>query len=268
MTAGTETRSESARRWIAALRGSHDRLVLLLSGLDKTDLSAESYCDDWTIAQVLSHLGSGAEIFSLIIEAGLNGESPPGPETFPAIWDSWNAKSPEQQAEDFKGADTALLEQIEGLDTEQLEDFHIGMFGMELESPQLFGMRESELALHSWDIAAKLDPAAHLAPDVTELLVDAVAQRIPRAAKPIGRPLELLIETTDPQRSFLVSLDETATVEVNPPADKTAGSAKLGIPAEAFLRLVAGRLDAEHTPSGITTSGVTLDELRQVFPGF
>jgi len=41
------------------------------------------------------------------------------------------------------------------------------------------------------------------------------------------------------------------------------------IPAEASARLTAGRLAPEHTPDGMTVDGaISLDELRNVFPGF
>jgi len=39
------------------------------------------------------------------------------------------------------------------------------------------------------------------------------------------------------------------------------------IAAEAFVRLIYGRLDAAHTPP-VENVGVELDELRQIFPGF
>jgi len=45
--------------------------------------------------------------------------------------------------------------------------------------------------------------------------------------------------------------------------DDTAAS--LALPAEALLRLVYGRLDSDP---GLRASGVTLPELKSVFPGF
>ena len=47
------------------------------------------------------------------------------------------------------------------------------------------------------------------------------------------------------------------------PADAPAAS--LALPAEAFLRLVYGRLDDEQD---LRAAGVTLTELKSVFPGF
>jgi hypothetical protein len=39
------------------------------------------------------------------------------------------------------------------------------------------------------------------------------------------------------------------------------------MPAESFIRLVYGRLDAEHTPPSVLGDEAALDQLRLVFPG-
>jgi hypothetical protein len=38
------------------------------------------------------------------------------------------------------------------------------------------------------------------------------------------------------------------------------------MPSEAFVRLVYGRLDPDHTPVGVESP--ELDSLRRLFPGF
>src|ERR1700678_2693299 len=86
--------------WISALRHSHDRLQAAAGPLDLAQLEQLSYASEWSIAQVLSHLGSQAEIFGLSRDAGLTGQDAPGREAFPPIWDVWNAKSPQAQASD------------------------------------------------------------------------------------------------------------------------------------------------------------------------
>jgi hypothetical protein len=48
-------------------------------------------------------------------------------------------------------------------------------------------------------------------------------------------------------------------------AGSEAGPADSELPAEAFVRLVYGRLAPEHTPPG--EHGAALDVLRRVFPG-
>ena len=80
--------------FIQALRHSHDSLRALVEPLTDGQLKQRSYCTDWSIAQVLSHLGSQAEIFGLWLDTGLTGQDPPRQDAFPPIWDAWNARAP------------------------------------------------------------------------------------------------------------------------------------------------------------------------------
>jgi hypothetical protein len=83
-------------------------------------------------------------------------------------------------------------------------------------------------------------------------------------AKPTGATATITVGTTAPERAFGVVLTpEAASVE-----SAYAGSpVDLMMPAEAFVRLVYGRLDADHTPPSVEADPATLDELRRVFPG-
>jgi uncharacterized protein (TIGR03083 family) len=255
------------RVWISALQDSHDRLVSIVDSLEPEQLSGASDCSEWTIAQVLSHLGSGAEIFSLIVEAGRGGGAAPGNDMFPAIWDAWNAKDPTSQAKDFKGADTALMEQVQSLDDAQLAAFKVAMFGMDLDATALLGMRLSEHALHTWDVAVALDPEAKLSEGASALLIDNLEQRAERAGKAVGGPMQVEIRTSAPERTFTLSVGDS--VALVPGAPKGGeDTARLVIPAEAFVRLFAGRMDPDHTPAEVKTEGVSLDSIRAVCPGF
>ena len=267
-------RVDDARSWISAMRNLHESLVGIIDGLEPGRLTGPSYCDDWTIAQVLSHLGSGAEIFLLMVEAGLAGAEPPSTEVFPPIWDAWNAKTPDRQAADCLAADEALLEAAEALDPQELDGFRISMFGMDLDAAHLLGMRVSEQTFHSWDVAVALDPSATLAADATALLIDELPPRVSRAGKPVGGPMRVRVVTTAPERSFVLAVDESVSLEelpasAAPESDGADGdTGKIELPAEALLRLVAGRLDDAHLPADLSITGVSLDTLRGVFPGF
>lgn len=258
-----------ARAWIAALRDSHDRLIAILEGLGPEHLSGPSDCSEWTIAQVLSHLGSGAEIFSLMVDAGLADGQAPGNEAFPPIWDAWNAKDPTAQADDFKRADSALVEQWEAFSDKQLAGFKIAMFGMNLDAVGLLALRLSEHALHSWDVAAALDPGAKVSQAATDLLVDGLGSRAGRVGKPVGGPIRVHIETSNPHRTFTLLVEESVSLAAGPDqGDGDEGEARLEIPAEALLQLSSGRMDPDHTPAEVKADGVSLDSLRAVFPGF
>jgi uncharacterized protein (TIGR03083 family) len=254
--------------WISALRHSHDRLRASVEPLGPDQLAQRSYPSEWTIAQVLSHLGSQAEIFGLILTAGLAGQEPPGPEDFPPIWDTWNAKDPQAQATDALRADQATLERLESMDADERERLHLKLFGMDIDTAGFARLRLSEHAVHTWDVLVALDPAATLAPDAVALLIDMVDQVAGRSAKPDGQQRRVRVSTTDPERQFiLTTADEVTLAPSEASAPPELGLSELRLPAEALIRLIYGRLDEAHTPPAEIT-GVDLDELRQIFRGF
>src|SRR3984893_13530424 len=155
----------SPEPWIGALRHSHDRLQALVGPLGQDQLEQRSYASEWSIAQVLSHIGSGAEIFGLFLAAGLAGQDPPGREVFGPIWNTWNAKDPEAQAVDGLRADEATVERFESINPDQKVQLRLQVFGMDMDTTGLARMRVSEHAIHPWDGAGALDPSATVAPD-------------------------------------------------------------------------------------------------------
>jgi len=249
--------------WIDALRNSSDRLRKLAAPLGPDQLQQPSYASEWSIAQVLSHIGSQAEIFGLFLDASLSGQDPPGQDVFPAIWATWDAKSPADQAADALRGDATVTERFVALDDEQRGRLRLSAFGMDLDVTGLARLRLSEHALHTWDIAVALDPAATLAPDAVALLIDTVGQFVGRAGQPGGVQRRLHVSTSSPVRHFTLETGDTVSLV---PAEYRPGLPELGLPAEAFIRLLYGRLDPAHTPA-VETQRVDLDDLRQVFPG-
>jgi uncharacterized protein (TIGR03083 family) len=254
-----------AGSWVAALRGSHDRLVALTEGLTPEQLTGRSYASEWTVAQVLSHLGSQAELFSLLVDAGLTGATPPGRETMLPIWDRWNALSPEAMARESVAANALLVDRLEKPDPAQAESFRVAFFGRDLDIVGLVRMRLSEHAVHTWDVAVALDPGATVAGDAVALLVDHLPETAARVGKPLQRPVTLAVSTRHPERRFALVADG---VRLEPWADQATGGS-LALTAEALFRLVYGRLDPAHTPPlQLSSPLVTLDDLRTAFPGF
>jgi hypothetical protein len=123
-------------------------------------------------------------------------------------------------------------------------------------------MRLSEHALHTWDVAVTFDPAARVAPDAVDLLIDRLALMTGFMGKQAPAPVAIAVTTTAPDRAFTL---DTGGVTLAPAGADDAPTASLTLSAEAFIRLVYGRLDNEDDLKG---SGVTLSELKSVFPGF
>jgi len=251
------------RTWIAAVRRSQDRLASLVQTLTPEQLRGPSY-HDWTIAQVLGHLGSQAELFMGWVTAALEGTDPPGRETMQPIWDAWEARSPEEQAADSIAYNERLVQHFERLTDDELARMHLNLFGMELGPADLPRLRLAEHTLHTWDIAVALDPTARVAPDAVALLIDTLGFLANRAGKPQAKRFRLHVRTSEPEREF--SLQVGDEVELAEWTDGAADS-EMRIPAEAFLRLIYGRLDPEHTPAVETSGEITLDDLRAIFSG-
>jgi uncharacterized protein (TIGR03083 family) len=257
----------SAHRMIEALRHAQDRLAGLVTALPPGALTSPSYDDGWTIADVLSHIGSGAEIFASFVEAGLAGREAPGMDSFPAAWERWNAKSPEARAADAVTVNEAFVARLEGLPDAQLAAIDMQLFGITVDATMIARMRLSEDVLHTWDVAVALDPGARIDSEAVGLLLDNLPALASRIGRPGARPQRVHVRATDADVEWLLEVGQT--VELTPwTGQDVAGT--LALPAEALLRLVYGRLDADHTPTAeLTIDGeVDLPALRDSFPGF
>ena len=251
--------------WIDAVRASHDRLVGIVGSLDSDDLRKQSYAKEWSIADVLSHLGSGAEIFELAVNAGLGGE-PPGQDDNQRIWDAWNAKSPEEQAADSVAANGSLVSRVESLTPDQLDAFRVAMFGgMVMDISGVLRLRLGEHAVHTWDVAVAVDPAARVLPEAVDLLANGLPQLMQWVGKKAADPKVIAVTTTSPEGSYTL---DTGGVTLTPVAPD-APDASLELTSEALLRLVYGRADESAVASGeLRMTNVTLPELHAIFPGF
>jgi uncharacterized protein (TIGR03083 family) len=256
------------RTVIAALRNSHERLAALVRPMTPEQLGDPSYCSEWTIAQVLSHLGSGAEIALMTLPAALGAGKPVGPEAFPAVWDVWNAKSPDDQAADCLAWDEDHIQTLEQLSDDELAGIHLDMFGMQLDAVGLILLRLGEHALHTWDVAASIDPAATVAPDAVALLIDNVPRFLaPRLGQAPDEPFRVRIRSTGPDRDYLLIAADPVSV-TDWPGDGGGADSEVSMPSEALLRLAYGRLDPGHTPAAVEADPAYLGRLCQVFPGF
>ncbi|SDM10859.1 maleylpyruvate isomerase family mycothiol-dependent enzyme [Nonomuraea jiangxiensis] len=263
--------TDRAAQTIKELRAELDELSALVRGFGDEDLARTSGAAEWDVSQVLSHLGSGAEITLAAFDGAVNGTGSPTMEVIRGIWARWDGMSRGERAEAFVTANEALLRRLEELDAGTREELRIELWfpGEPASVARLTGMRLSEFAHHSWDVKVAFDPAATLAPGAVELLLDQVGGMFGYVGKPEalgGRQVAVAVHTTAPARSFGLDLGPAMAI-TGVPAE---ADVVLTTPAEFWLRLVYGRHAPEHTPSTVDLSGdaVTLDDLRRVFPGF
>lgn len=247
---------------IAALRRSHEHLKVLVEPMPLDQLAGPSYDAGWTIAHVLSHLGSGAVIGQLTLDAALATAPAPAPEQFQAVWDEWNAKDPKTQAVDALHADESNVAAWEALDADRIAGLRGSLGSWEIDGPTMLGMRLAEHALHTWDVAVTLDESALVDAAAVDQIVDGLAMIVGFSGKPQGGPEKIVVETTAPERRFVLDVGDSVALR---PAIVGDGPATVELPAEAFVRLVYGRLDPAHTPSGVENTEVA--RLRAMFPG-
>lgn len=256
--------SQLVDRTITALRAEHDTLAALVRTLTDDQLAVTGGAEEWTVAQVLSHLGSGAEIGRAPIVRAV-GETVVA-EDNQTIWARWDAAEPRAQAEGFLESNSAWLELAEALTPEQRSSLSVDLGFLPAPVPLLtaLGMRLNEVANHSWDVRVAFDQHAGLDAGSAAVLVDLLTGPLGFMLDWLAKPAELAEPVSVGVPGAGLVIDDAVTVVDH----LEAPSATFHGPQEAFVRLVSGRLKAPYD-HGVTVDGtVTLDDLRRVFPGF
>lgn len=257
---------------IAALRTGYDSLAAQVAKFSDDDLALTSGAAEWDVSQVLSHMGSGAEINRAVVQAALDGKPNPGRDFNVSVWARWDAMSRRERADGFLSANPPLLELYESLDADTRQNLRIdmGFLPAPVDVATAVRLRLSEQTLHSWDVRVTFDEGATLAPEAAGPLLEGTGDLLgwlAKADKLDGKQGIIQVRTTAPDEVFALRLGERISLEREVVPEEFDGT--LALPAEAWLRLVAGRLAPEHTPAGVETTGLAdLDLLRRVFPGY
>ena len=245
---------------VATLADSVGRLAALVEPLDEAALTTSAYPSEWTVAQVLSHLGSGAVIFRQRLADARTGTEPD--DAFaPAVWAEWDVKAPAAQAADFLAADAALLDVLRSVPEAEQREVQVSLGPLTIPLATFAAMRLNEHAVHTWDVAVTFDDDATIAPDAVDFVIDNLAMLAGFTAKPVGDQ-RLVVATTDPERRFTIT--STADAVAVSDEDGDTDEPEVTLPAEAFIRVVYGRLDPDHST---VPGSATLTTLRAVFPG-
>ena len=245
-----------------ALESSVAYLRALIEGLDESQYVASAHPTEWSVADTMSHLGSGAVIMKRRFDDVVAGKETPS-EFNQSVWDVWNAKTPHAQVTDALAADQSLLARILEMTPDEREAFHFNLGPLTLDFTGAVGLRLNEHVLHVWDIEEAFNKSATLQSDAVPFLLDNLELVIKFTAKTTGSGDVLRIRTTEPQRELVLTLgEEVVTLEDGEVSDDPH---HIEMPAESFVRLLYGRLDAAHTPAAAESEH--LESLRIVFPG-
>ena len=148
---------------VDALRSSVARLRDLASTIDADQLAGRAYPTEWSVADVLSHIGSGAVIMQRRLEDSLAHLATPD-DFAPPIWETWNAKDPAAKRDDALTADAELLARIDAVTAAERRGFTLVMGPLSFGFDQFVDLRLNEHSFHTWDIEVARDPAARIPP--------------------------------------------------------------------------------------------------------
>jgi hypothetical protein len=125
-------------------------------------------------------------------------------------------------------------------------------------------MRLNEVASHAWDVRVGVDPSATVDADSAELLIELFRGPLAFLLGFTGKAdqVEQEVRLAIPGGGIVITDAVTVTDAIDDPTATFDG------PAEAVIRLLTGRLGTDHAAGVTVTGNVTLDELRDVFPGY
>lgn len=259
-----------ARRMIRELRRGREALAPRVEAFTQEDLARQSACSEWDVSQVLSHLGSGAEVMIGTLNAALAGNDPPAQEASEAIWARWNAMTRAERAEGWLEMTGRHLAGLEALSDEQLRDIgvRVPFSSAPLDSAAFVSLRINEQALHHWDVEVTFDEAAVIPDSAAELVADRIGwmmQWIGKADRWPGEATQIALTLSAPSREWTLSIADAVVLDKATAAD---ADARLTLPSETFVRLVSGRLRDADSARIDVEGPLRLEDVVVLFPGF
>jgi uncharacterized protein (TIGR03083 family) len=234
----------------------------------------DSYCANWKNYQVVSHLGSGAELFQKSLETSLDGKEAVTADTRQAVWGHFDGLAPQAVYPEFRDRMDKLVGYLEEL-PESKQNEIVPTFAGEMPLPKALLTRLNEVSLHSWDILVTQNPNLGLPDESAALLLPLVVERLPHRAKRDGldelqgRPIGFDITGAGARQFSLHPGTEQASVEDGLSSNRLF---TVKTSAEAFQRLVAGRQPIQDAISSgkaeVTGATESVQTLNKIFPGY
>ncbi|MGH9122951.1 MAG: maleylpyruvate isomerase N-terminal domain-containing protein [Acidimicrobiales bacterium] len=260
----SDTEVAYAKEAIAAARRGRDNIAELAGSMEGVDLLSQSGAGDWTVAKVLSHMGSGAEIGLATLTAGKA-----DPSSNQAVWARWDAMSPDEKAESYILWSGRHIDGLEALDDDALANMRVdvGYLPEPINIAFLTELLLSEVGLHGWDVDVAFERTSAVRQYTVPYGIEVMTRFAGLFAQPLGKTGKVEVLTEDTGGEYVIDF---TTQGISMAAGRAEGAeASAAMSAEAFLRLLSGRLAPIYTPPSVIVAGsFTLDDLRQAFPGY
>ncbi len=255
---------------IRVLQREAEELKEYLSGLTAAAWSHPSACHRWTVADVLSHLGSQG--FARSITRGLAGDISP-PEGQPPVAEhneddfaeriAQRALATRQQQGDglldwFNSNLDESVQVFERVGPDSWDTLCYWPPGPEPIST-LLDMRIAELTVHAWDVRSVLEPDYHLSDGSIGALIDTVPRAVRRAFRPepdLDSPIRYRFSVSSAVSTIvdIVATREGTRLE---PADACEADVTFRCDGETYVLVMYGRVspDAALADGRLTFEG-------------
>lgn len=245
-----------------------ERLRAYLKALEPEAWIEQSYCSDWLVYQVVSHIGSGSRIGGLRLKGWLGSAPPATRETMQQIWGFFDSLGPSQMYAAFDEAVSEYLE-VESATPDDAGVQDVDGFAGKRPLYAYQISRIWELGCHAWDVYVARDRTARIDSEGVSLLAANLHQMFlpldkQRAAQLATRPIGF--ELADSGARYV--LDPTAE------RPRLAQDAQLDAPLvvrgpdEEIVRFVSGRGFLPGAPMRLEVkrgSAQDLANLRRAF---
>lgn len=259
-----------ARRVVDLLRAEYQRQVALLDTLEPAEWKGRTYCHDWRVYQVVSHLGSGPEIARGTLAHAVAGGPEFGDAERRTVWDRFDHLRPEQVYPAYRETNDRFLAFLGSLSDQQLGSRAPWFAGGTVPLARLLAARLNEATLHSWDLRVRRDPAAQLThenlADVLDFNLSAMDRNInvERAGQLDGATLEFHLENPPGRLGFAIA-KPMGSIRPGPVPEPDL---VVRTPTEVFIRLIWNRYRPPAAPGRLELSRPELlDDLLAAFPG-
>ena len=246
------------------------RLNRYLGALDAAGWVEQSYCSDWLVYQVVSHIGSGSHIGGLRIAAWVGGGEAVTRETMQQIWAHFDSLRPEEMYASYSDAVKEYLATEARTPDEAGVQEVDGFAGRRpLYAYQL--ARTWELACHSWDVYVSRDRAARLDPAAVSLL----AANLQLVNLPLDKGRASQLSGLNPVAFHLPEAGAWYTLDLSAERPRvaradSAGEAPLVIegPDEEVIRFLSGRQFVPGARSQLEASKGSVQDLASLRRAF
>jgi uncharacterized protein (TIGR03083 family) len=278
---------------VTVLQTETERLQQYLAALPADAWTKPSACALWEVRDVVAHLTTGIEGFTLRITRGLQGDtSPPEGLPSPHLWKTYSQEERRQRAIRLAQGPIALRERLGndlpsvfGQAWDQFQHLLVTLNAQDWYKPCYHGRGiipvhslvhagVFELAIHSWDIRSALEPSALLSPDTLAAILDFFSECphwffLPDAR--LSTPVRYRFAFTGALNRQWDIVVEGDQAHIGPAADATPANVTFSCEVETFVLMMCGRMgfDAALGDKRIIPTGdmAVVQAFKQWFQG-